>query len=384
MVQHGERIAIFVPSLGGGGAERVMVTLANAFAEAGYRVDLVLAKAEGEYIDQLSPELSVIDLKSARVMSSIPALVRYLRESRPAVVLSALTHANLAAILARLFARVKFRLVVSERANLSVSAANANSLRMRLIKRLVAMAYPYADHVITVSRGVADDLVNELGISASKVTAVYNPVVDDTLLALSHEPVSDPWFDDSSVPVVVGAGRLARQKDFATLIRAIGLVNEHQPVRLVILGEGDLREELSELIESEGYTGFVRLAGFQENPFAYMRKASLFVLSSAWEGLPGTLIQAMACGVPVVSTDCPDGPKEILDGGQWGRLVPVGDVKAMAAAIEKNLDGEERPNVHERALHFSVENAVQRYMEILLPLNHKSQNQIESRSGERK
>jgi glycosyltransferase involved in cell wall biosynthesis len=384
MVQRGERIAIFVPSLGGGGAERVMVTLANAFAESGYSVDLVLAKAEGEYLNQLRPELRVIDLKSARVMSSIPALVRYLRESRPAVVLSALTHANLAAILARLFSRVKFRLVVSERANLSVSAANANSLRMRLIKRLVAMAYPYADHVITVSQGVADDLVHELGISASKVTAVYNPVVDDALLALSHEPVSDPWFEDLSVPVVVGAGRLVRQKDFATLMHAVGLVNRHQPVRLVILGEGDLRDELSALIESEGYTGFVRLAGFQENPFAYMRKASLFVLSSAWEGLPGTLIQAMACGVPVVSTDCPDGPAEILEGGRWGRLVPVGDVKAMAAAIEKTLNADECPKVYERALHFSVDNAVQRYLEILLPLNYKPQNQIESRSGEGK
>jgi glycosyltransferase involved in cell wall biosynthesis len=366
-----ERLAIFVPSVSGGGAERVMVILANSYSAMGYEVDLVLAKAEGAYLDQVSKSVNVIDLNASRVLLSIRGLVRYIREFRPDAMLSALAHANIAAIIARRFSGISFRLVVSERANLSVSASNAGTLRARLMKRFVALAYPSADHVITVSHGVAEDLVAGLGLSPEQVTTVYNPVVDDTLIEKSHLALEDDWFTGKTLPVVLGAGRLAPQKDFATLIQAVALVRKEMPVRLVILGEGGLEAELSALAKELGIENDVRLAGFKDNPFPYMRAASLFVLSSAWEGLPGALIQAMACGAPVVSTDCPDGPSEILEQGRWGRLVPIGNAELLAAAILKTLTDSSHPDVECRAQEFSVDKAVEGYLDILLP-NHSA------------
>lgn len=382
MAPEHHRIAIFVPSLSGGGAERVMMILANHFADLGYPTDLVLARAEGSYLELVSPKVNVVDLGASRVIVAVPALVRYFRNAQPSVMLSALAHANVAAILARRLSGVQCRLVVSERANLSVSALNAKSLRAKMMKRFVSWTYPRADHVITVSKGVASDLVAGLGLRSEQVTAVYNPVVDEALLAKSREELNEPWFEDSSVPVVVGAGRLAPQKDFETLIRAIGRVRAEMPVRLVILGEGPLREELMNLVEDLELADHVRLPGFIANPFPYMRRASLFVLSSAWEGLPGTLIQAMACGAPVVSTDCPDGPLEILEKGKWGALVPVGDSEAMADAITSALSKSSHPDVTARAHDFSVENAVRDYLAILLPGDHGApRNAVEVELG---
>ncbi|WP_396621468.1 glycosyltransferase [Marinobacter sp. W-8] len=361
-------LAIFLPSVSGGGAERVMVILANRFAEQGFKVDLVLAQAEGAYLSQVSAMVNVVDLGVPRVLQSIPKLARYLRSSRPDAMLSALAHANVAAIIARRLSGIKVRLVVSERANLSVSASNAGTLRAKFMKRFVAMAYPFADHVITVSKGVEQDLVTGLGLSSQKVSTVYNPVVDQELLEKSRLPVEDDWFKrDQSVPVVLGVGRLSPQKDFTTLLKAFSRVRAERLVRLVILGEGPLHSELENLATELGIQGDVRLAGFKDNPFPYMRHCSVFVLSSAWEGLPGALIQAMACGAPVVSTDCPDGPAEILENGRWGSLVPIGDVGAMAEAINSALAASDQPDVSRRAMDFTVDQAVTNYLDILLP-----------------
>jgi glycosyltransferase involved in cell wall biosynthesis len=361
-----EHVAIYLPSLRGGGAERVMVTLANGFAARGYAVDLVLATAEGPYLKDVDAAVRLVDLKARRVVTSLPALVRYLRRERPVAMLSAMGHANVIAVLARSLARVPTRVVVSERNNFSISKAHARNWRGRFVDQLMRWAYPRADGVTAVSTGVADDLARRLRLPRSSIDVIYNPVVTDTLLSRSRETPEHPWLRDGGPPVILGVGRLAVQKDFSTLIHAFARLRQKREARLLILGEGELRPDLENLIADRGLDSHVALPGFADNPFAHMRQAKLFVLSSAWEGLPNVLIQAMACGTPVVSTDCPSGPAEILENGQLGRLVPVGDVDALAKAMAEALDEKEHPDVAVRAAEFNVDRALEWYLRVML------------------
>lgn len=360
-------IAIYLPSLRGGGAERAMVTLANGFADRGLKIDLVLAQAEGPYLSEISPGVRVVDLQSSRVLASLPGLVRYLRRERPRAMLSALNHANVIAVVARMLARVPIRLVVSERNNVSLSGSSSKDLRSRVILHMMRWAYRKADVVTAVSGGVADDLADAINLPRDRISVVFNPVVTPELIEKSKMPLEHPWLGENKPPVILGVGRLTPQKDFSILIRAFAQVRTMRDCRLVILGEGELRAELEELVASLEVQDSVQLPGFAENPFAWMSRVRLFVLSSRWEGLPNVLIQAMACGAAVVSTDCPNGPDEILEGGKWGKLVPMGDIEALAKAISENLQISDAANNIERALFFNVENAINAYFRLLIP-----------------
>lgn len=358
------KVAIFIPSLRGGGAERVMVILANEFASRGCKVDLLLVKAEGPYLSTVSENVRIVDLNASRVLTSLPRLVRYLRRERPYAMLSALNHANVTAILAKWIARVSTRIVVSERNNVSLSMQFALGIMPRIVFRLMRLAYPYADSITAVSSGVADDLAQAIGIARERITVIYNPVMPVREYP-SETIYPHPWFAPGSPPVIIGIGRLTKQKDFFLLIRAFAKVRIQRTCRLMILGEGELRGELEDLIEKLGLDSDVFLPGFVENPYSYLSRAGLFVLSSQWEGLPNVLIQALACGCPVVSTDCPSGPSEVLENGKWGRLVPVGNVDALAEAVLATLTEDTHPDVVSRARDFCVEQAATRYLDVL-------------------
>ena len=360
-------IAIYLPSLRGGGAERAMVTLANGFADRGLKIDLVLAQAEGPYLSEVSPGVRIVDLQSNRVLTSLPGLVRYLRRERPQAMLSALNHANVIAVVARMLAGVPARLVVSERNNVSLSGSSSKNLRSRVVLHMMRWAYCKTDGVTAVSGGVADDLANAINLPRDRISVIFNPVVTPELIEKSRMPLKHPWLGEGKPPVILGVGRLTPQKDFVTLIRAFAQVRTVRNCRLVILGEGELRAELEQLVASLGVQDNVQLPGFADNPFAWMSRVRLFVLSSRWEGLPNVLIQAMACGTAVVSTDCPSGPDEILEGGKWGRLVPVGDEEALAEAMVTLLEMPENQlsDVRQRAGGFRPELAVDAYLKIL-------------------
>ena len=358
------RIAVFLPALVGGGAERVLLVLAGGFAARGIPVDLVVPHTAGEYLDEVPPAVRLVDLGASGALTGLPELARYLRRERPAAVLATLTHANIVALLARALARVPTRIIVREANTLSVAARGSTGLRDRLLPRLVRWFYPLADTIVAVSEGVARDLGRTAGIPAHRIQLLHNPVVTDDLAARAAEPLDDPWFAAGAPPVVLGVGRLERQKDFATLIRAFARVRAGRAARLVVLGEGRERAQLEALIRQLGLEGDVRLPGFVANPFAYMARAGVFVLSSAWEGMPGALIQALACGAPVVSTDCESGPREIL-GTRHGRLVAVGDTEAMAEAIGASLDGPRCPADAAVLRPFTVDVAVERYLRLL-------------------
>lgn len=358
-------VALYLHSLGGGGVERVMINLARGLSERGLAVDLVLAKAEGPYLSHVPPKVRVVDLGASRVLASFPGLVRYLREERPTVMLSALDHVNVVALWAGKFSGVPVRVVVSVHTTLSRASASAASLRARLTPFWIRPFYPWAHSVVAVSQGVADDLVRLTGLPKEKVRVIYNPVLTPELFAKAEENLEHPWFAPGEPPVVLGVGRLTAAKDYATLIRAFARVRQERPVRLMILGEGEERPNLETLVRELRLDKDVTLPGFVENPYKYMKRAGVFVLSSQWEGLPTVLVEALAVGTPVVSTDCPSGPAEILEGGKVGRLVPVNDVEALAQAILVGLD-EERGRAIERMTAFSLDRVVEQYVEVLM------------------
>lgn len=364
MIVHKPRhIAIYLPSLRGGGAERVMVTLANGFAARGHRVDLVLAMAEGPYLSEVDARVRLIDLDRRRVLSSLLPLVRYMRRERPDAMLSAMKHANIIAILARKLARVKMRLVVSER---SAPSGNLSGGGMAPVLRLLMrQLYPRADAVVCVSRGVENELKQMFGLPAEKLRTIYNPLDIDRINQLKTAPVDHPWLAPDQPPVILSVGRLVEAKDYPNLLKAFARLRQHRLCRLIILGEGSERDKLRELAVSLGIAEDVDFPGFQDNPFAWMAACDLYVMSSAWEGLPGTLQQAMACGAKVVSTDCRTGPAEILENGKWGRLVPVGDAEALAEAMAAALDEVAPPNTCERARDFRQERSISAYLNIL-------------------
>lgn len=361
------KVAIYLPSLEGGGAERVTVTLANAFAERGVAVDLVLPAATGPYRSHVSPAVNIVDLEASRVLASTPKLVSYLRRERPAAMLSVMNHANVVAVAARALARVPTRVVVSEHNTLSTAAMNGRSWRDRAQPALMKFFYRVADGVVGVSNGVSDDLARAIRLPRSRITTVYNPIDARQISLKSQGEVEHPWFAPGQPPVIVGIGRLTPQKNFSHLLASFAQLRSirGEGVRLMILGEGELRAELEQQIEASGLKDCVSLPGFVSNPFAYLRSSALFVLSSAWEGLPTVLIEAMSCGARVVSTDCPSGPAEILENGKWGRLVPMNDVNALSEAMHFALNDPAPPPVFERALDFSVDAAVDGYLKIL-------------------
>lgn len=361
-----KRIAIFLSSVQGGGAQRAMLKLARGITERGFDVDLVLAEAKGVLLSEVPRAVRVIDLESPRVLWSIPALAQYLRREPPQAMLSVLNYVNIVALWSRQLARVTTRLVISERNTLSQETRNARSRRGKLMPRLAKLFYPWADGIAAVSDGVGKDLSQVTGIPYEKIQVIYNPIITPEFERKSQVPLDHPWFEAGQPPVVLAVGRLGPQKDFPTLIRAFARLRRNRATRLLILGEGRDRADLEELIRQLKLERDVFLPGFIENPYPYMSHCSLFVLSSRWEGLPGVLIEALYCRATIVSTDCPSGPREILRGGQYGQLVPVGDASALADAMELSLSSRTPPPPAESWQPFELETVVNQYLRALL------------------
>jgi glycosyltransferase involved in cell wall biosynthesis len=365
MSQLNPRVAFFLGSFGGGGVERITARLAHNFVKLGVKIDLILNRADSTHLWQMPSETRVIDLKTPNLYLSLPGLVRYLKQERPTVLLAADHYLNEIALLAKRLAGVPLRLVVAEHNQLSKTARNATKLKGRLAPIFARFLYPWADGIVAVSEGVARDLAEVASLPLASIETIYNPVINPQMLAKAKEPVEHPWFNSAEVPVILGVGKLERQKDFPNLIRAFARVRQVQPARLVILGWGPDRSELETLIQTMGLQDDVDLPGYVQNPYSYMARAAVFVLSSAWEGLPTVLIEAMALGIPVVSTDCESGPSEILADGKYGYLTPVADSEALADAILQVLSGRVKSIDSSWLTQFDVETATQKYLKIL-------------------
>ncbi|WP_421654655.1 glycosyltransferase [Leptothermofonsia sp. ETS-13] len=368
------RISFFLPALAGGGAERAMLHLAQGLAERGFPTDLVLAKAEGDYLSHVSASVRVVDLKSRSpvVVSKTIALRRYLQQEQPAVLFSALDILS-SAIWAQRLAGVSTRIVMCVQTHLSRQFRNHQPNTMGKVRPLlVRWFYPWADAIVAASRGVAEDVSEMTGVPIDRIQVIYNPVVTPEVLQNMQARINHPWFAPGEPPVILGVGRLVSQKDFPTLIDAFAQLRQQRAVRLMILGEGEDRPQLEAQIRQLGLEQDVALPGFVENPYAYMAHAQVFALSSIFEGFGNVVAEAMATGTSIVSTDCESGPAEILMDGKYGKLVPVGDARALADAIATTLDHPTNPEVlKQRAQAFSLDCVVNQYINVLHRLLEK-------------
>jgi glycosyltransferase involved in cell wall biosynthesis len=361
--------AMFISNLQGGGIQRMTLNLAEGLLGHGVRVDLVLVQANGPLSSEIPVGCRVFNLDAGHASRSLFKLVRYLKNEKPGVLVSSQTHLNVVAVMARLFYIRKIRLILREHVTIESVAQNALSFPDKVLPMLASLFYRLADEIILVSKDTADHFQKATHIPEKKIKVIYNPVVSRKIAEQSLVPPGHAWFSRPNTIVILAAGRLTAQKDFATLLRAFSLVRTDQPsVKLIILGEGEDRSRLERLSRELNIEEDIQLPGYVLNPFTYMANADLFVLSSKWEGFANVLVEAMACGTPVVSTDCPSGPSEILQNGKYGRLVPVNNPSALAEAIKTELtSAQDRDMLVQQASKFSVENSLNQYLQVFFP-----------------
>jgi glycosyltransferase involved in cell wall biosynthesis len=333
-----DSIALFLPSLAGGGAEKQVVLLANGLAAKGIKVDLVLTQAKGPYLSMVSDKVRIVGLKSSRVLFSLPKLISYLRKHKPKILFSAMDYANVMALIANFFAAGCSKCIVSIRTHVSTNVMHARSYKEKVIFYLAKFLYKKAALVLAVSHDVANDIIRAMNLPAALVNVVYNPVINDKLFELSNQKITNWWqSEQTEVPLILSVGRLEIEKNFTILIKAFAMLIKQTPARLLILGEGSLRHELQQLTEELDLQNSIKMPGFAANPYPHLKNCDLFVLSSNMEGLPGVLIEALALSPRIVATDCPGGTAEILERGKWGRLVAVGDIQGLATAMLESL-----------------------------------------------
>lgn len=360
-------IALLLPDLRAGGAERVAVNLANSFAQRGYAVDMVLTSATGEFMTDLRPEISVVDLHAKRLRGALFPLTRYLRHARPDVLLACMWPLTVIALWARRLARGPTRVVVAEHTTWSRDEIVRSTTNRWQVRTTMHFAFPGADGVVAVSQGAADDLARFARIKRDAITVIYNPVVGEAYSSVG-DPLDPPAWWTGPHRRVLAVGTLKAIKDYSTLLAAFAKLREQIDARLLILGEGECRPALEAQARQLGIDAHVFMPGFVKDPTPYYQHADLHVLSSTGEGLPTVIIEALAAGTPVVSTDCPSGPREILCEGKYGRLVPVGDAQALAAAMAESLSAtHDREALKARAQDFSIDKAADRYLELLFP-----------------
>lgn len=358
-------VAFYMHNLAGGGAERVSLTLMHHLCERGFIVSLVLHSGGGELRDLVPEGVHVHVLNKTRTAQDLVPLIRFLRRERVDLLLSNLHHDNIMALIAKALARVPTRVVVCQHAVLSEETTPVSSWKYRILPIAYRLLRPMIGGIVAVSDWTADDFGRVCGIERNLITRIYNPVIDEKFGSKLYAGVNHPWFHEPT-PVFVSAGRLVKEKDQANLLRGFALHRQRRQARLFLMGTGSELESLRALAHNLGIERDVTFAGFVQNPLPYIRQAHCFVLTSRFEGFGVAIVEALACGTPVISTDCPGGPVEILDGGRYGRLVPVGDPDALASAMNEDLRAKFPPEaLRARAEAFSVSASVKEYVDLL-------------------
>lgn len=360
------RISLLVPNLEPGGVERMRVHLANEFSKSGYKVDLVVAEPSGSFMDNVDKRVNVVDLGASNftdigVVSIVVPLWSYLRETEPTILISSMNHVNIFSLISWRLSNTDTRIFISDH-NPPAKSSNKKQLVVNAIAR---MTYEWADEIIAVSQSVAKDMSTEYSIAREEISVINNPVISSEIYDKLKCGVNHSWFDDPEYEVILHVGRLHPQKDQETLLRAFDTVHKSRPqARLVIIGDGERRKELENLAIDLGLKDHVEFLGYLENPYKYMSKSDVFVLTSVWEGFGNVIVEAMACGCPVVSTECL-GPREILSNGQYGKLAPIRDNESIAEKIIATLDSSiDSSLLHKRARSYTTSAIAAEYINL--------------------
>jgi glycosyltransferase involved in cell wall biosynthesis len=367
------KASLLLPALAMGGAEKVIVEIANGLSIAGWPVDVVTMSESSALSSALNEKVTRINLNSRTYRDAVWRFRGYLNTERPCVVLTSLYATGLAALGARIISYHKPKVIVGAHNSLRAKVVNPDNIKDRLfLLPLCKLLFPLADRFVAVSRGVGEELQSMLDLAPGRVEVIYNPVVGDRLLSLAREPVEHPWLShplNRQFKTVISVGRLVKQKGFDVLLRAFARLRTQHNVRLIVIGDGPLADSLRGLAESLSIRNDVMFLGNQPNPHKFVSRADLFALSSRWEGFGNVVVEALACGVPVVATKCQYGPQEILDNGTYGTLVPVDDYVGLADAMKKALFGthrstEDRGALEKRGREFSVRRSVEEYVRV--------------------
>ena len=366
MITH--RIAFFLPSLEGGGAEKQIVNLANSTAEQNFSVDLVVVNGKGPLLKQISKKVNLINFNKKHTLFSLFKLISYLKSQRPNCLLSAMSHANVIVLLAKLLIRNKTRILVSIHTHLSTCFhyySGAKKFKQYMVLMLCRHLYKYANQIIAVSSNVADDAAKLLHLPRQSINVIYNPVINKKLFTLANEKATHEWCaSDRQTPLFLSVGRLEQEKNFDILIKAFHVVSQQHPSRLLILGEGSLYTKLKKLIKNLGLKEKVELLGYKDNPYVYIKNCDLFVLSSKFEGLSSVLIEALALAPRIIATNCPGGNAEILEYGKYGVLVEVNNVESLAEKMLDELQSKPINRTQSAWKRFTFEQVYIQYLEL--------------------
>ncbi len=361
-----KRVVLYIADLRVGGAERAAINLFKTLPDSDLQVTLLLNQRQGALADTLTDDDAVHSLGVHRTAAAIARLTAYLNRERPAALISYLDFNNAVAVWANILARRPSRVITTHHGLMAVS--KYRNYKHRLVPFLNRHTLPLADRVVAVSNGIAQEL-SETTHRSLALSVIPNPIVPERFRELASAPLDNPWLARSWQPIILGVGRLVPEKNFALLIDAFALLAKRLPARLVLLGDGPLRHALAGKIANYDLASRALLVPADTNPWRYMARADVLVMTSVSEGFGNVLVEAMATGTPVVSVDCPTGPTEILGQGKWGRLVPPSDVESLATAIEETImrPGDSAPRIA-RAMEFSAQTVARRYRELIASL----------------
>jgi glycosyltransferase involved in cell wall biosynthesis len=359
-------VSLFIQTLEIGGAQRVMVNLANGFAAEGYTTDLVLVTESGDFLEEVAADVRILDLGATRTVTSIPQLGRYLQNVEPLTMISAMTHTNVAALIANGVARGHTNIIVTEHADWTKRKKyNKEGMKNRLLAFTAGGLYSLSDHVVANSETVKQSITEKSRLSEDSIRMVPNPVVTNKLKRQKEGGVQE-WFKKLEGPIVTSVGRLAPEKDYPMLLRAFQQLRNDLDASLLLIGDGQSRSGLEALAMELGVKEAVIFAGEMRNPFPYLARSSVFALPSISEAFGNVIVEAMACGCPVVTTRCSTGPVNILNDGEYGRLIPVGDTDAMSRALRTELLSPTKESVlQSRADDFSIETVLPMFEALL-------------------
>jgi len=361
------KIALFIKSLNGGGAERVVLNLANEFYERKIPLILILRFKKGVYLKELNPDIKIVELGTNNPFLMINRIIKACKDNKITTLFPVMHSSNIIGLIANVFLRIRIVIRESNTFDDFFNKKGLKKIKMTILLCLMKLWYPQSEKIIANTKDTANDILKHINVPKEKVVVINNPLVNERITKLSKEPINDLKYSKITKPRIISVGRLVYQKNYEFLIKCFKQVKKTLPeASLIILGTGPLKNQLITLVKELDLDNEVHFLGFVNNPYKYLKNSDVFVLSSFFEGFGNVLVEALAVGLPIVSTDCPGGPREILDNGNYGTLVPLNNVDAMTNAIIQTIRKKnDTKSLVERANSYSINKIADVYLKVM-------------------